>query len=177
MMNGTILMHGFTDDTISCSSFRARLYKFIEDAYSYANQTLLQLLLKDEQLLPRLRSLKRYFFLSSSSFLTHLLDLAPNELRKSSKSVSLVKLQSLLELALSGEDAQFREAVSVTMAGSGLYEWLLKVVSVSGVIGGEDAVDGAGMEMQEEPKERKDKDKEKSLMGEPTFTSPFQIID
>src|SRR6266436_5354843 len=60
-----------------------RFYKFIEDAYSHANRTLLQLLLKDQQLIPRLRSLKHYFFLSQSSFLTHLLDLAHLELRKS----------------------------------------------------------------------------------------------
>src|ERR1700679_3999182 len=82
-----------------------RFYKFIEDAYSHANRTLLQLLLKDQQLMRRLRSLKHYFFLSQSSFLTHLLDLSANELRKSSKSASVVvKLQSLLDLALNTND-------------------------------------------------------------------------
>ncbi|KAL4250163.1 Spindle pole body component [Abortiporus biennis] len=119
-----------------------RFYKAIEDAYTHANRTLLQLLLRDQQLIPRLRSLKRYFFLSQSSFLTHLLDLSHTELRKSAKSVSLVKLQSLLDLALNtdaqGEDALFREDVKVTMAGSGLYDWLLKVVQVNGVIGNEE---------------------------------------
>jgi len=114
-----------------------RFYKFIEDAYSHANRTLLQLLLKDQQLIRRLRSLKHYFFLSQSSFLTHLLDLSANELRKSSKSASVVKLQSLLDLALNsdqGEDTLFREDIKVTMAESGLYDFLLKVVTVSGVL-------------------------------------------
>jgi len=134
-----------------------RFYKFIEDAYSHANRTLLQLLLKDQQLIPRLRSLKRYFFLSQSSFLTHLLDLASTELRKSSRSASVVKLQSLLDLALNtdavGEDALFREDLRVTIAESGLYDFLLKVVTVSGVVKPEEA--GGEEEAKKEKEEKK----------------------
>ncbi|KAI0067099.1 hypothetical protein BV25DRAFT_1278971 [Artomyces pyxidatus] len=119
-----------------------RFYKSIEEDYTYANRTLLQLLLKDQELIPRLRCIKRYFFLSHASFLTHFLDLSHLELRKSSKTASLVKLQSLLDLSLStdahGDDAMFREDLKVVTMPSGLYEWLLKVVNVSGVIGGED---------------------------------------
>jgi gamma-tubulin complex component 2 len=133
-----------------------RFYKFIEDAYSHANRTLLQLLLKDQQLIRRLRSLKHYFFLSQSSFLTHLLDLSVNELRKSSKSVSVVKLQSLLDLALNtdaqGEDTLFREDIKVTMAESGLYDFLLKVVTVSGVLKAEE---GGEEEIKKEKEEKK----------------------
>jgi gamma-tubulin complex component 2 len=148
-----------------------RFYKFVEDAYTHANRTLLQLLLKDQQLIPRLRSLKHYFFLSQSSFLTHLLDLAHLELRKSAKSASIVKLQSLLDLALNsdggagpGEDILFREDVKVTMSGSGLYEWLLKVVNVNGVIGGEDGEHG-GDGGHEESKKEKEKDDKKPMLG------------
>jgi gamma-tubulin complex component 2 len=102
--------------------------------------------------------------------LTHLLDLSHTELRKSAKAASIVKLQSLLDLALNtdahGEDLLFREDVRVTMAGSGLYEWLLKVVSVSGVIGGEDGENVDGAVMEESKKEReKDKDDKKPLLG------------
>ncbi|KAJ7184367.1 Spc98 family-domain-containing protein [Mycena filopes] len=134
-----------------------KFYVFLEDAYTHANRTLLQLLLRDQQLIPRLSSLKRYFFLSQSSFLTHMLDLSHAELRKSAKSASIVKLQSLLDLALNtdsqGEDMLFREDVKVTMATSGLYEWLLNVVNVSGVIGGEE---GEPEAQQEEQKKEKD---------------------
>ena len=123
-----------------------RFYKIIEDGYAYANRTLLKLLMEDQELIPRLRSLKRYFFLSQSSFLTHFLDLAGPELRKPTKAVSTVKLQSLLDLALnSGESFRYKEDVKVVMAASGLYEWLLKVVSVSGAIGGEGEELGAGV--------------------------------
>lgn len=99
-----------------------------------------------------------------------MLDLSSTELRKASRSASIVKLQSLLDLALnadaSGDDMLFREDVKVTMAESGLYEFLLKVVSVSGVIGGEDG-DAEGGHAHEEPKKEKEKEKEekKSMLG------------
>ncbi|KAN0085934.1 Spc97 / Spc98 family domain containing protein [Tylopilus felleus] len=95
-----------------------------------------------------------------SSFLTHLLDLAHTELRKPAKSASIVKLQSLLDLSLTGEDALFREDVKISIATTGLYEWLLKVISVIGVIGGDDGEgvpDGAG---QEDARKERDKDKD-----------------
>lgn len=145
----------------------ARFYKSIEDDYTHANRTLLQLLLKDQELVPRLRCLKRYFFLSHASFLTHFLDLSHMELRKSAKSASLVKLQSLLDLALNadahGDDMLFREDVKVTMATSGLYEWLSKVVNVSGVISTEEGENGDGA--HEEHKKEKDKDDKKQMLG------------
>ncbi|KAG9219989.1 hypothetical protein CCMSSC00406_0006902 [Pleurotus cornucopiae] len=148
-------------------------YQFLQDAYAHANQTLLQLLLKDLELIPRLRSLKRYFFLSQSSFLTQLLDLAHSELRKSAKSVSIVKLQSLLDIALGaetqGEDALYREDVKVIMAGSGLYEWLIKVVSVNGSIGPEEGEGGIGGIALDDHKKEKDRDKDEK--------KPMQAID
>jgi gamma-tubulin complex component 2 len=143
-------------------------YKFIEDDYSHANRTLLQLLLRDQGLVPRLNCLKRCFFLSHSSYLTHFLDLAHAELRKTAKAVSLVKLQSLLDLALGadahGDDVPFREDVRVTMATTGLYEWLLRIVNVSGVIGddGDLAKDGGH---DEHHKKGKEKDEKKPMLG------------
>lgn len=99
--------------------------------------------------------------MSQSSFLTHLLDLAGSEMRKSSKSASIVKLQSLLDLALNtdaqGEDAMFRDDVKVTMATSGLYDWLLKVLKVSGAIGGEDGEGGTAHLYEESKKDKTDK--------------------
>jgi gamma-tubulin complex component 2 len=44
--------------------------------------------------------MKHFFFLDQSDFLTNFLDLASSELRKQSKQASLVKLQSLLDLAI-----------------------------------------------------------------------------
>lgn len=131
------------------------------------------MLLKDQQLVPRLRSLKRFFFLSQSFFITHLLDLATSELRRPAKSASIVKLQSLLELALNtdlhGEDTMFREDVRVTMAGSGLYEWLLKIISVNGVIGGEE---GEGIDTGHAQDDgKKGKEDKKQILGKWPFIS------
>ncbi|KAI0338339.1 hypothetical protein BDW22DRAFT_1460019 [Trametopsis cervina] len=152
-----------------------KFYKMIDDAYTHANRTLLRLLLRDQQLIPRLRSLKRYFFLSQSSFLTHFLDLSHSELRKSPRSASLVKLQSLLDLALNtdavGEDAMFREDVKVTMATSGLYDWLLKVVRVTGDLDMKD-LDNA-QSTQEEPK--KDKDDKKQMLAIDVLTLDYNV--
>ena len=144
-----------------------RFYKSIEDAYSYANRTLLNMLLQDQQLLPRLRSLKRFFFMSQSFFVTHLLDQAQSELRKSSKSASVLKLQSLLDLALNtdlhGEDTMFREDVRIKMANNGLYDWLLKIISEKGAIGG-DIGEGGITDSAHGAEGRRNKD-EKPLMG------------
>jgi gamma-tubulin complex component 2 len=59
------------------------------------------------------------------------------------------------------------------MAGSGLYEWLLKVVGVSGVIGGEDGEAADGIPNEESKKEReKDKDDKKPMLGK----SPIRLL-
>ena len=153
-------------------------YKFIEDDYSYANRTLLQLLLRDQGLVPRLNCLKRCFFLSHSSYLTHFLDLAHIELRKTAKAVSLVKLQSLLDLALGtdahGDDVPFREDVRVTMATTGLYEWLLRIVNVSGVIGDDGDFSGDGVH-DEHHKKGKEKDEKKPMLGPSQSLVPLSL--
>jgi gamma-tubulin complex component 2 len=77
--------------------------------------------------------------------------------------VNVTRLQNLLYLTLkddSNVDDTFKEDLKVTMSPSGLYEWLQKVVSVSGVIGGEE-----GDATAEEPKKDKKKDDKNTLIG------------
>ncbi|KAG6902434.1 hypothetical protein C0995_016613 [Termitomyces sp. Mi166 len=175
---GIEIAHGQDRTFDDLSMDDEKFYTFLEDAYSHANRTLLQLLLRDQQLIPRLRSLKRYFFLSQSSFLTHFLDLSASELRKPSKIVSTAKLQNLLDLALNtdanGEDILFREDVKVTMADSGLYDFLLKVVSVSGVIGGEDG-EHEGGHGHEEHKKEKEKENKKDMSGNDALALDYAV--
>ena len=178
-----------------------RFYKSIEDAYSYANRTLLKLLLSDQQLIPRLRSLKHYFFLSQSFFLTHFLDIASQELRKPVKAASSQKLQTLLSVALNtdgvmfpqdetGANGMYRDDVKMALQSSGLYEWLLKVASVKGaVVGDEEAIgmEVGGEEGSDRRKDKgrnkdkdKDKDKEKDkkvLSGVFAFVHQFACLD
>ncbi|KAI0031328.1 gamma-tubulin complex, DGRIP84/SPC97 component [Vararia minispora EC-137] len=148
-------------------------FKSLEADYAFANKTLLQLLVKDQELLPRLRVLKRYFFLSHSPFLTHFLELAHSELRKSAKSASLVKLQSLLALSLGadahGDDMAFREDVRVTMMGSVLYDFLIKIVKEKGDIGGvpaqEDGAESGGEGGGSHARREKEREKEKAPLS------------
>ena len=69
----------------------------------------------------------------------------------------------------SAVDAVYKDDVKVTLAASGLYEWLLKIVSVNGVIGGDDGENGGihtdvGDEDGKKAKDKEDKDK-KQLLG------------
>jgi gamma-tubulin complex component 2 len=61
-----------------------------------------------------------------------------------------------LDLALNtdaqGEDTLFREDIKVTIAESGLYDFLLKVVTVSGVLKAEE---GGEEEVKKEKEEKK----------------------
>ncbi|KAH7918446.1 hypothetical protein BV22DRAFT_1134588 [Leucogyrophana mollusca] len=168
-----------------------KLYDFIENAYQHANHTLLQLLLKDQQLIPRLRTLKRYFLLSQSTYLRHFLELSHTELRKSAQSVSITKLQSLLDLAVNTDAAEglgnvddvvFREDLKVTLAGSELYEWLLEVASVNGVIGDEGSgpTSDKGRREREKRKEKERDDKKipaiDALVLDYTVKFPLSLV-
>jgi gamma-tubulin complex component 2 len=119
----------------------------------------------ENTLISRLRSLRHFFFLAQGSYLPHFLDLASVEMRKSTKSVSHTRLQPLLDIALAAENSPHREDVKVIIGTTGgLYDWLLKIVSVQGVAPGE--------QPDEDDREKKDKDKDgrkekdKGILGE-----------
>ncbi|TIA88358.1 hypothetical protein E3P99_02626 [Wallemia hederae] len=131
-------------------------YKQVEDAYTHANRALLKLLLEDEGLVSRLRSLKHYFFLADSDFFVHFLDQSYNELRKPAKNANLVKLQSLLDLTLRNPASPsfndpYKEDVKVTMSREPLYQWLLTVVNVSGALGQEENLNQQRKNGEEKP--------------------------
>ncbi|WVQ80641.1 hypothetical protein IAT38_002746 [Cryptococcus sp. DSM 104549] len=125
-----------------------KFYKRIEDAYIYANKTLLKLMVDEQELIPHLRSMKHFFFLNQSDFLTNFLDLAGGELRKPAKAASLVKLQSLLDVAVrnpasSSSNDPYKDDLKVVMQSQGLYDWLLKIVSKTGSLTEEGELDFA----------------------------------
>lgn len=116
----------------------ARFLENVNSAYAYANSSLLKLLLTTHALPERLRSLKHYFFLDRSDFFTYFLELGTSELRKPHKEVNVGKLQSLLDIVLRqpgsvAADDPFKEDVKVTMNESRLTNWLMKIVSVTGL--------------------------------------------
>ncbi|KAL2857485.1 Spc98 family-domain-containing protein [Aspergillus pseudodeflectus] len=115
-----------------------RFLENVNAAYTYANASLLNLLLTKNSLTTRFRSLKHYFFLDRSDFFSYFLELGASELRKPAKNVNESKLQSLLDLVLrqpgsiAAQDP-FKEDVKVRMNKIGLTKWLMQVVSVSGI--------------------------------------------
>lgn len=118
-----------------------------------------------------LSSMKHFFFLNQSDFLTNFLDLAVSELRKPAKSASIVKLQSLLDLAVrnpssSSSNDPYKDDLKVVMQSQGLYDWLLKIVSKTGSLTEEGELDFALGDIHEEGNKR---EKERPLIG----TFPF----
>jgi gamma-tubulin complex component 2 len=69
----------------------------IENAYHFSSKALLDLLLRDHQLLQRLKSLKHYFLVDQGDFFVHFMDAAEDELRRSTSDISTVRLEFLLE--------------------------------------------------------------------------------
>lgn len=114
----------------------------VNSAYAHANESLLTLLLTTHALPARLRSLKHYFFLDQSDWLTYFLELGASELRKPVKAVNTSKLQSLLDLVLrqpgsvAAQDP-FKEDIKVEMKDISLINSLTRVVNISGIEAGE----------------------------------------
>lgn len=115
-----------------------RFNENVSGAYSFANQSLMKLLVRTHGLPARLRSLKHYFFLDRSDFFSYFLELTHLELRKPAKTVNVGKLQTLLETVLrqpgsvAAEDP-FKEDIKVVMNDVGLTGWLMRVVNVQGM--------------------------------------------
>ena len=110
----------------------------INGAYSFANKSLMSLLIATHALPARLRSLKHYFFLDRSDFFSYFLELTHSELKKPGKNVNVGKLQTLLDTVLrqpgsvAAEDP-YKEDIKVTMSDTGLTGWLMRVVNVQGM--------------------------------------------
>ncbi|RWA10874.1 hypothetical protein EKO27_g4230 [Xylaria grammica] len=114
----------------------------VNNAYAYANESLMGLLLTTHALPARLRSLKHYFFLDPSDYFTYFMELSASELRKPLKSVNTVKLQSLLDLVLHQPGSivsldPFKENVHVEMNEVSLIKMLQRVVNITGIEPGE----------------------------------------
>ncbi|OTB03294.1 hypothetical protein M426DRAFT_321862 [Hypoxylon sp. CI-4A] len=114
----------------------------VYNAYAYANESLMKLLLTTHALPARLRSLKHYFFLDPSDYFTYFMELSASELRKPVKSVNINKLQSLLDLVLRQPGSvvsmdPFKEDVHVEVNEIGLIKMLQRVVNITGIDQGE----------------------------------------
>ena len=140
----------------------------VNGAYAFANSALLNLLLTTHALPARLRSLKHYFFLDRSDFFTYFLEISASELKKPAREVNLGKLQSLLDITLrqpgsvAAEDP-YKEDVKVVMNETGLTDWLIKIVNVTGL--DQDAATGAIQPYTPAPTTLSSSDKDSKIIG------------
>jgi gamma-tubulin complex component 2 len=114
---------------------RNRFNENVEAAYAVANTSLLNHLLSTHDLSSRLRSLKHYFFLDQADCFANFLDLSMVELKKPAATVSVSRLQSLMDLCLrlpenSIVNDRFKEDLKVEINETSLMDWLMEVVNV-----------------------------------------------
>lgn len=105
----------------------------IEEAYTHASRTLLAVMMKERDLLGHLRSIKHYYLVDQGDFFVHLMDMAEGELRKTASDISLVRLESLLELALHASLVDldpYKENLRVSLAQCDLITQLREIIAI-----------------------------------------------
>lgn len=105
----------------------------IEKAYKFASQTLLDLVLKEENLLGRLKSVKHYFLLDKGDFIVTLLNLYEKELAKSVADVMQGRLGNLMDLALrmsSAANDPFKDDLKTELLPFNLEYQMFKILTV-----------------------------------------------
>ncbi|MCO5570182.1 hypothetical protein L7F22_023900 [Adiantum nelumboides] len=90
----------FPDDIKGSGSGTRHYLERINTAYNFASAELLNLIVQKFDLMGRLRSVKHYFLVDQGDLLVHFMDIAKDELAKRPSTISVEKLQSLLDLAL-----------------------------------------------------------------------------
>jgi len=116
-------------------SSNTRVYaQLVHEAYTASSHRVLDLLVKQKQLLHRLHSVKRYFLLEQGDWLVHFLDLAHEELSKDAAQASKTRIESMLALALvtAASGDQERDNVSCSLVASSALEEVLYVISIDG---------------------------------------------
>lgn len=104
-------------------------------SYNLANCRLLKLLLNEHHLLKRLRSIKRYFLLDQSDFLTSFMDLSLPTLLLPSSQIKVEKLKSLLELVLRNPSSvsysdPYKDDLYIEMGRRSFFDQLDRITSV-----------------------------------------------
>ena len=72
----------------------------IEDAFKWANNQLIKIMMEKENFLNRITKIKSYFLLDKGDFFINLLELGEDELKKVGSNISYDKLQAFVDIAL-----------------------------------------------------------------------------
>ena len=105
----------------------------LEKAYCFASKNLLDLLVREKDLIGHLRSVKHYFLLDQGDFIVQFMDLCSDELCQSVDSVEPTRLESLLELALrtsAAKEDPYKDNVRVELLPYDLIFQMNKIMSI-----------------------------------------------
>ncbi|XP_042231927.1 gamma-tubulin complex component 2-like isoform X4 [Homarus americanus] len=105
----------------------------IERTYNFASKRLLELLMKEKDLMGRLRSVKHYFLLDQGDFVVQLMSLCEDELSKNIDDVVPTRLESLLELALRTSTANYdlyKDDIECDLQPITLMNQMLRILSI-----------------------------------------------
>ena len=107
--------------------------ELIQKAYSHSSKQLLQLMMKEYDLLQFLRSIKHYFLLDQGDLFVHFMDMAYDELQKPIGLILISRLESLMELALRtsvSDSDPYKDNLRVILEPYNLKMFLRHVISV-----------------------------------------------
>jgi gamma-tubulin complex component 2 len=105
----------------------------LERAYIIASRNLLDLLVKDRDLIGHLKSVKHYFLLDQGDFVVQFFDVCGDELNQNVDAVEPTRLESLLELALRTSVANsdpYKDNVRVELLPYDLIYQMSKILSI-----------------------------------------------
>ena len=105
----------------------------IESAFSYASQKLIDLLVREKDIIGRLMSLKHFFLLDQADFVVHFMDMAEFELQKRIGDISLSRLESLMDLALRSStlsSSPYKDDIKIKLIPYDLPTQLFHIMSI-----------------------------------------------
>ncbi|XP_044749279.1 gamma-tubulin complex component 2-like isoform X2 [Coccinella septempunctata] len=105
----------------------------IEKAYVSASQTLLDLVIKEKDLIGRLKSVKNYFLLEKGDFIITFLNLTEKEMSKTMGNVIQGRLEALMDLSLrlsSAINDPYKDDLQTDLLQHGLQFQMFKILSI-----------------------------------------------
>ncbi|KAK9876582.1 hypothetical protein WA026_013961 [Henosepilachna vigintioctopunctata] len=105
----------------------------IEKAYNIASQKLLDLVIKEEDLIGRLKSVKNYFLLERGDFIVTFLHLTEKEMSKKVGDVIQGRLEALMDLSLrlsSALNDPYKDDLKTELLQHGLQFQMFKILSI-----------------------------------------------
>ena len=105
----------------------------IDNAYNHASKQLLNLIIRENDLIGHLHSIKHYFLLDQGDLFVHFMDIAEDELQKPISLIPMSRLESLMELALRTSVVNsdpYKDNIRVILEPYNLKIFLRHVISV-----------------------------------------------